>query len=127
MMDGAVTTTTSDAQLTKEFSSEGKRPFLILSERVEHGAKNVVTGALGIDSFSLCLIESTHMHRPSSGVGLLMPFLHILNVRHIAIASYSFRAERVRSVWSESWGRKWSISVPYQNTNVFFVKLSNSK
>ena len=44
MMDGAVTTTTSDAQLTKEFSSEGKRPFLILSERVEHGAKNVVIG-----------------------------------------------------------------------------------
>ena len=27
MMDGAVTTTTSDAQLTKEFSSEGKKAF----------------------------------------------------------------------------------------------------
>ena len=127
MMDGAVTTTTSDAQLTKEFSSEGKKAFFDSLWTCWTWGKNVVTGTLGIDSFSLCLIESTHMHRPSSGVGLLMPFLHILNVRHIAIASYSFRAERVRSVWSESWGRKWSISVPYQNTNVFFVKLSNSK
>ena len=126
MMDGAVTTTTSDAQLTKEFSSEGKRPFLILSERVEHGAKNVVTGTLGIDSFSLCLIESTHMHRPSSGVGLLMPFLHILNARHIAgilfisSGASAFRLERIL-------GSKMVNFSTLSKCKCFFVKLSNSK
>ena len=77
-------------------SSEGKRPpFSVIFSRtcwtrkksddfIDHirrwwngpADRPTVARRMMIYIFSLCLIDSTHMYRPSSIVGLLMPFLH---------------------------------------------------